>query len=521
MLRVISPLKGFAIEASDGRVGTVVDFLFDDTTWKVRWLVIDCGTWLTGRKVLIHPSAISREDFERQQFVVALTKPQVEESPELLEHQPVSQQMEESLYSYYGWDPLWGGPVLPAIPGAMASPLMAPHYMGLGSTDLAEARAVGSTSREADPHLRSVVEVTGYRVLAVDGEIGHIENLVLDDADWSIRYFIVDTRNWWSGKRVLISPIAVKTIDWFDRHVELNLSRELVKASRPGTRSWLSPTNTQSGSTSTMAGPDRRPSAAVEASPNPGKLANGVSLASHPSPGDRRPGSQLHKQSAHPQRKAKMSQDRELQEAVMVELGWEPSIDAAHIGVAASAGVVTLSGHVKSFPQKVAAEQAAARVKGVKALAEEIVVELPHDVRRSDESIARAAVGRLAWDASVPANAVEIKVEKGWVTLSGEVDWQFQKEAAAQSVRTLIGVVGVSNQIEIKPTVNAYDVGQNIARALERTWFYDPNSIQVSAQGGKIKLTGRVTTWNARDLAGATAWSAPGATFVENDIVVT
>ena len=216
-----------------------------------------------------------------------------------------------------------------------------------------------------------------------------------------------------------------------------------------------------------------------------------------------------------------MSQDKELQESVMVELGWEPSIDAAHIGVTANAGVVTLTGHVQSFPQKVAAERAAARVKGVRAVAEEIEVKLPYDIRRGDESIAGAAIERLAWDLSVPPGAIEIRVEKGWVTLNGEVDWYFQKEAAAQAVRTLIGVVGVSNLIEIKPTVNADDVGQNITRALHRSWFYDPNTIEVSAQGGKIKLTGQVTTWNARDLAGATAWSAPGATFVENDIGVT
>ncbi len=228
MLHVLSPLKGFSIEASDGRIGTVVDFLFDDAYWNVRWLVIDCGTWLSGRRVLIHPSAILREDLEEGSFDVALTKAQVVGSPELAEDQPVSQQMETQLYSYYGWDPLWGGANLSALPGAMASPLMAPHYMGLGSTDEAEARGDGPASRGANPHLRSVVEVTGYRVHAVDGEIGHIENLMLDDADWSVRYFIVDTRNWWFGKRVLISPLAVKRIDWFDRHVELNVSRELV-----------------------------------------------------------------------------------------------------------------------------------------------------------------------------------------------------------------------------------------------------------------------------------------------------
>ena len=216
-----------------------------------------------------------------------------------------------------------------------------------------------------------------------------------------------------------------------------------------------------------------------------------------------------------------MSQDKQLQESVMFELGWEPSIDAAQIGVAANAGVVTLTGHVQSFPEKVAAERAAARVKGVKAVAEEIEVKLPYDVTRGDESIAAAAIERLAWDSSVPPDAIVIRVEKGWVTLNGEVEWHFQKEAAGQAVRTLIGVVGISNLIEIKPTVNADDVSQNITRALHRSWFYDPNTIRVSAQGGKIKLTGQVTTWNARDLAGATAWSAPGATYVENDISVT
>ncbi len=230
MLQVTSPLKGFAVQATDGRIGAVVDFLFDDASWNVRWLVVDCGAWLTGRKVLIHPSAISREALEEQQFDVALTKAQVEGSPDLSEDQPVSRQMENRLYSYDDWDPLWGAN-LSAMPGAMASPLLAPRYLGLGSTD--EVAADGPTSRAADPHLRSVMEMTGYRVHAVDGEIGHIENLMIDDTDWSVHYFIVDTRSWWLGKSVLISPAAVKVIDWFDRHVELNVTRDLVEASPP------------------------------------------------------------------------------------------------------------------------------------------------------------------------------------------------------------------------------------------------------------------------------------------------
>ncbi len=232
MMQLISPLKGFAVEAKDGGIGTVADFLFDDTTWKVRWLVIDCGTWLTGRKVLIHPSAISRADLEQQRFLVSLTKAQVEKSPELADDLPVSQQMENRLYTYYGWDPLWSGPYLGENPGAMAWPYMAPPYFGLGLST-GEGHGKGASLQGADPHLRSVDEVTGYRIHAVDGEIGHVENFMIDDADWSIHYFIVDTRNWWFGKRVLISPLAVKSIDWFDRRVELKVSHEQVKSSPP------------------------------------------------------------------------------------------------------------------------------------------------------------------------------------------------------------------------------------------------------------------------------------------------
>jgi hypothetical protein len=232
MMQVISALKGSAIEASDGRIGTVSDFLFDDASWRVRWFVVDCGTWLTGRKVLIHPSAISLADLEQHRLPVTLTKAQVEKSPELADDQPVSQQMENQLYTYYGWDPLWGGPYLSEPPGAIAWPYMAPPYFGLG-LDTDEPHGKSVRLQGADPHVRSVNEVVGYHLHAVDGEIGHIENFMIDDADWSIHYFIVDTRNWWFGKRVLISPLAVKSIEWFDRHVELDVSREQIESSPP------------------------------------------------------------------------------------------------------------------------------------------------------------------------------------------------------------------------------------------------------------------------------------------------
>jgi osmotically-inducible protein OsmY len=213
-----------------------------------------------------------------------------------------------------------------------------------------------------------------------------------------------------------------------------------------------------------------------------------------------------------------MSKDSQLQLAVIAELGWEPSVDSAHIGVSTHDGVVTLNGHVENYSQKLAAEKAVARVKGVMAVAEEIEVKLPAGVERGDEDIAAAAIDRLGWDSSIPQDAVKVRVEKGWVTLSGEVDWHYQKEAAAQNIRVLHGVIGVSNQIVIKPTVNTSNISDNITLALHRSWFYDPNTIRVTARGGNIKLTGNVTTWSARDLAATTAWSAPGATSVENDI---
>jgi hypothetical protein len=230
MLHAISALKGFAIEATDGRIGTAVDFLFDDRSWKVRWLVVDCGSWLAGRKVLIHPSAISYAGFEYKRFEVTLTKAQVHGSPALLEHQPVSQQMQSHLYDYYGWDPDWSGSYFGGTMGGMAPSMMAPPSPGAQMQ--AEPRTAGApTPQGGDPHLRSVVEVIGYYIQATDGEIGYVENLMLDNEDWSLQYLIVYTSSWWLGQSVLIAPHAVTGIDWFNRQVQLDVPREKVKLS--------------------------------------------------------------------------------------------------------------------------------------------------------------------------------------------------------------------------------------------------------------------------------------------------
>jgi osmotically-inducible protein OsmY len=216
-----------------------------------------------------------------------------------------------------------------------------------------------------------------------------------------------------------------------------------------------------------------------------------------------------------------MSNDKRLQQAVLAELNWEPSVTAAHIGVAAKDGVVTLSGHVESFVERHAAESAARRVKGVKAVAEEIEVHLPFDARRDDDEIAAAAVDRLAWDVSVPRDSIQVNVEKGWITLVGEVDRYYRKAAAEKDVEGLFGVVGVTNQITIKPTANAENISNDIMHALHRSGFFAPKTITVTAQEGNVRLAGNVDSWRDWEIATATAWSAPGTTAVENNILIT
>lgn len=215
-----------------------------------------------------------------------------------------------------------------------------------------------------------------------------------------------------------------------------------------------------------------------------------------------------------------MTLDRQLQQAVLAELDWEPSVVAAHIGVTVNAGVVTLTGHVETFAEKHAADIAARRVRGVKAVAEEIQVELPFERTRGDDDIAAAAIERLAWDTSVPLDAITVKVEQGWLTLTGQVTWFYQKEAAGQDIARLHGVSGVSNQIVVKPVVDVSDISDKIRHALRRSWLLDDENVTVRADGGHVHLTGTVHSPHDRQVAWATAWAAPGATSVENDISI-
>jgi len=214
-----------------------------------------------------------------------------------------------------------------------------------------------------------------------------------------------------------------------------------------------------------------------------------------------------------------MSEDARLKDSVLAELAWEPSVTAAHIGVTARDGIITLSGRVQRYSEKHAAEVAALRVKGVKGVAEKIEVKLPVDVIRDDADITRAAVDRMAWDSILPKDSVKVTVQDGWVTLTGEVDWHFEHDAAARDVRHLWGVVGVSNQITLKARVNDDDLKHGISTALHRSWF-EPSGIKVTTDGGAVTLSGHVKSWSERDLASATAWAAPGAVKVENHLTI-
>jgi osmotically-inducible protein OsmY len=213
-------------------------------------------------------------------------------------------------------------------------------------------------------------------------------------------------------------------------------------------------------------------------------------------------------------------EDNLLQQAVLAELLWEPSVKAAHIGVTAATGVVTLSGHVDSYAEKCAAEIAARRVRGVKALVQEIEVRLALSGGREDDQIAAAAIDSLASDVSVHEGTTIVTVEGGWITLTGQVDHRFQREAAEQDVSRLAGVVGLSNEITIKPQLDVSDLGDQITHALHRSWFFDPKTITVSATGGSVVLTGTVKSLHELNVAESTAWSAPGVTGVQNDIEV-
>jgi osmotically-inducible protein OsmY len=212
--------------------------------------------------------------------------------------------------------------------------------------------------------------------------------------------------------------------------------------------------------------------------------------------------------------------DQALKQRVLDELAWQPRFNDAHIGVMARGGVVTLTGHVGSYAEKCAAEFAAGRVVGVRALADELEIRYASGTDQDDEDIARQAIDVILWDLSVPKDRVKVRIEKGWVTLGGDVDWRFQKLAAEADIRNLLGVMGVNNTIEIKPKAQVCDVEEKIKAAFRRNAEFEAESIVVTADARTVTLTGQVGSYYGRTLAADTAWSAPGVAEVHDLMIV-
>ncbi len=222
MLNKAKRLQGYPLENTDGEmIGKIKEFYFDDRHWTVRYLVIDTGNWLTGRQVLISPYALVAVNNDSKDIVVDLTKKQIEDSPSLNSDKPVSLQFEEAYYGYYGWPMYWDGPYLW---GAYSYPIIV--------DDREELREAAQGEKTTwDPHLRSTHEVSSYHIQASDDEIGHVDDFIIDDETWAIRYLIIDTQNWWPGKKVPVSPKWIERVSWEESKVFVNLTRQTIKQS--------------------------------------------------------------------------------------------------------------------------------------------------------------------------------------------------------------------------------------------------------------------------------------------------
>jgi osmotically-inducible protein OsmY len=213
--------------------------------------------------------------------------------------------------------------------------------------------------------------------------------------------------------------------------------------------------------------------------------------------------------------------DKQLRQNVLEELDFEPSVDAAHIGVAVDDGVVTLTGHASSYAEKLAAERAVRQVKGVRAIAQEIEVRYPSDKKTADDEIAKRALSVLEWHAMIPQNAVEVTIQKGWVTLAGEVNWQYQRKSAEDAIRKLSGVIGVINNISLKPTVSVMDIKRKIEGALARYAHIEAEAIRVNVRdGNKVTIEGKVDSWDEREAVEDAAWSVAGVQSVDDRLTI-
>ncbi len=225
MKRRIESLIGFTIGGTDGEIGKVKEFYFDDKSWTIRYLIVETGSWLSGRKVLLSPQAVVKTDWEQELFSVNLTTEQIKNSPPIDTDKPVSRQHERDLYGYYPWGGYYWGGGMGGLGIGMSYPLAIQH-----AAQKEEEIAVEDKSDD-DPHLKSTDKVTGYNIRASDGNIGDVEDFIINDSNWNIEFMLVDTGNWFPGKKVLISPKWIKEISWEKSTVMVNASEEQVKNS--------------------------------------------------------------------------------------------------------------------------------------------------------------------------------------------------------------------------------------------------------------------------------------------------
>jgi len=223
MLTNTTELKGFVIQARDGQLGTVDEFYFDDDTWAIRYLTVETGDWLAGRPVLISPISVIHTDWQAKRLHVALTMKQVEDSPNINTHQPLSRQNEVVYLSYYGYPYYWDGP-------HMWGQSYSPSDVAVAENAFAEATADRIKRESADSHLRSTAAVTGYHIEASDGEIGHVDGFIVETKAWAIRYIEVATQNWLPGKKVLISPTWIERLSWHEEKVYVALFRDTIQS---------------------------------------------------------------------------------------------------------------------------------------------------------------------------------------------------------------------------------------------------------------------------------------------------
>ena len=226
MLRGVKDLTGYVIKATDDEIGMVQDFYFDDEIWTIRYLVVDTGWWLPGRSVLIAPEALDRPDWDSRRFSVRLTRREVEQSPGVETDKPVSRQKESELRTYYPWPLYWTGQTgfMPAAAGTQVEAVAALQAGALAE----DGQRPSPAETTDDPHLRSANEVIGYDIQAREGEIGHVEDFIVDDDTWVIRYMVVDSGNWLPGKNVLIAPQWIHAVNWAERTVRVDLARQTI-----------------------------------------------------------------------------------------------------------------------------------------------------------------------------------------------------------------------------------------------------------------------------------------------------